>query len=194
MTSAAQMESNRLNAQRSTGPRSEPGKTRSSQNAVKHTFTGRLLVGLQYGPFKDDPEELQAFVNVVVAELGPIGAQEQAEALNIAGLYVRRARLVELEALAVSYGTKAQMLPPESPGQQERIVESELMRSAAEALSVDLFDRLPRYEAHLSRELDRGLARLGRLQEARLARESTLLGEVVEDVMPAGTWSQQGAA
>ena len=179
MTSAAQMESNRLNAQRSTGPRSEPGKTRSSQNAVKHAFTGRLLVGLQYGPFKDDPTELQRFVNVVVAELAPEGAREQAEALNIAGLYVRRARLVELEALALSHGTKAQMLPPESPGQPERIVESELMRSAAEALSVDLFERLPRYEAHLSRELDRGLARLGRLQEARLARESAIVGEVV---------------
>lgn len=196
MASAAQLEANRRNSQLSTGPRSDVGKARSSQNAVTHGFTGRLPVGLEYGPFKDNPEELQTFVNAIIAELAPRGPQEQAEALNIAGLYVRRGRLVELEALALAHGTNAQMLPPEHPGMPERIVETELMRAGAEALSVDLFDRLPRYEAHLSRELDRGLARLARLQEARVARESAIVGELVQatDVTNAGSWSQQGAA
>lgn len=46
------------------------------------------------------------------------------------------------------------------------------MRAGAEALSVDLFDGLPRYEGHLSRELDRGLGRYARLQEARRVKES----------------------
>ncbi len=53
MSSAAQLQANRRNAQQSTGPRTGAGKSRSSQNAVKHGFTGRLLVGLQYGPFAD---------------------------------------------------------------------------------------------------------------------------------------------
>lgn len=106
MTSAAQLESNSRNAPASTGPRSAAGKIRASQNAVRHGFTGRLLVGLEHGPFADDPADLQAFVEAVVAELAPSGAQERAEALNIAGLYVRRGRLVELEAMALAHATR----------------------------------------------------------------------------------------
>ncbi len=83
MTSAAQLEANRRNAQHSTGPRTGAGKARSSQNAVKHGFTGRLLVGLRYGPFADNPAELQEFIQSVLEELQPGSAQERAEALNI---------------------------------------------------------------------------------------------------------------
>jgi len=97
MSSAAQLQANRRNAQQSTGPKTGAGKARSSQNAVKHGFTGRLLVGLQYGPFADNPTELQEFIQAVLAELAPVTARERAEALNIVGLYVRRSRLVELE-------------------------------------------------------------------------------------------------
>lgn len=58
-------------AQHSTGPRTEEGKARSSQNADRHGFAGRLLVGLQYGPFADDRSDLQEFVDPVLAELAP---------------------------------------------------------------------------------------------------------------------------
>ena len=106
MSSAAQLQANRRNAQQSTGPRTGAGKARSSQNAVKHGFTGRLLVGLQYGPFADNPGELQEFIQAVLAELAPVTARERAEALNIVGLYVRRSRLVELEAMALAHATR----------------------------------------------------------------------------------------
>ncbi len=43
MTTAAQLEANRRNALRSTGPRTEQGKRRSSMNATRHGFTGRLV-------------------------------------------------------------------------------------------------------------------------------------------------------
>ncbi len=159
MTSAAQMEANRRNAQHSTGPRTSAGRSRSSQNALKHGFTGRLLVGLQYGPFADDPAELQEFIQAVLAELAPVTARERAEALNIVGLYVRRSRLVELEAMALAHATRTRMLPPAEPGGPARVIEEDLMLAGATALGADLFDRLPRYEGHLSRELDKSLAR-----------------------------------
>ena len=183
MTSTAQLESNRWNALRSTGPRSEQGKARSAQNANKHGFAGRLLVGLRYRPFADDPAELQAFVQAVLEELDPRGAQEQAEALNIAGLYVRRSRLVELEAmaLALAHGTRKRLLSPEGPGMPARVAQDDLTEAGANALSSDLFDRLPRYEGHLSRELDRSLARYAGLQEARRLKERAVEGELADE-------------
>src|SRR5260370_20644330 len=44
MSTVAQIEANRQNAQSSTGPTSEAGKQRSSQNATVHGFTGLSLV------------------------------------------------------------------------------------------------------------------------------------------------------
>ena len=41
-------------------------------------------------------------------------------------------------------------------------------RSAVRALRSPVFEHLPRYEAHLSRELDRCLARFRQLQSDRL--------------------------
>ena len=179
MTPAMQLEANRRNAQQSTGPKTGAGKARSSQNAVKHGFTGRLLVGLQYGPFADNPTELQEFIQAVLAELAPVTARERAEALNIVGLYVRRSRLVELEAMALAHATRTSMLPPAEPGGPPRMAEEDLMRAGATALGADLFDRLPRYEGHLNRELDKSLARYTRMRDARLFKEDAISGELV---------------
>jgi hypothetical protein len=177
VTTAARLETNRRNAQSSTGPRTAAGKAVSRQNAVKHGLSSRLAVAIPSGPFLEDAEEVQQFVEQVVAELDPQTAQEQAEALSIAGLYVRRRRLVEFETLALARSTEARIVRmPEGPSV---ITQPELERAGAAALTSDLLDRLPRYEAHLSRELDRSLARYRRLQGEREAKESAVLGEVV---------------
>jgi hypothetical protein len=178
LTTAAQLEANRRNALRSTGPRTPVGKGRSAMNATRHGFTGRLLVGLQHGPFADDPDELQEFIQAVLEELRPGSAQERAEALNIAGLYVRRARLVELEALALQLATRTG--PSGLPGLLAQPTDHDREQAGARALTPDLFDRLPRYEGHLSRELDRSLVRYRRLQEERKARDQAVLAEVVQ--------------
>ena len=180
MTSTVQWESNRRNALRSTGPRTADGKARSAQNATKHGLTGQLFVGLRFGLFADDPEELQAFVDQVMAELAPRTTQERSEALHIAGLLVRRSRLVEFEALALAHSTRAPVRPAAEPGGPSTIAESALTRAGADALSCDLFDRLPRYEGHLSRELDRSLARYARLQADPRGREQAIDGELVD--------------
>jgi hypothetical protein len=44
MSTSAQINANRENAQKSTGPTSEAGSARSSQNAVRHGLTGQTLV------------------------------------------------------------------------------------------------------------------------------------------------------
>ena len=44
MTSEKQLEANRANATRSTGPRSQTGKARSRLNAWKHGLSAKLLI------------------------------------------------------------------------------------------------------------------------------------------------------
>lgn len=169
MTTTAQIEANRANAQHSTGPKTAEGKARSSQNALKHTLRASASVAIPRGPFAESNERMIEFCAAVIDELDPRSLQERAEAENIAALYVRRARLVELEALALAGATRKNVLPPEAPGMPERIRFRDAEKAAADALSSDLLHQIPRYEGHLSRELDRALARYRGLQRERVA-------------------------
>ena len=72
-TSQKQIEANRRNAQRSTGPRTEEGKGRSSRNAVRHGVYGSP-VPVPRGPFREDPDEIAAAIAVTVAALKPNNA------------------------------------------------------------------------------------------------------------------------
>jgi len=106
VTTLAQIEANRRNSLLSTGPRTASGKARSAVNATKHGFTGRLAVAIPRGPFEEDADQIQEFITQVVRELAPVGLQERAEATQIAALYVRRHRLLELEAEALACATR----------------------------------------------------------------------------------------
>lgn len=97
-------------------------------------------------------------------------------------LYVRRSRLVELQAMALAHATLTTMLPPAEPGGPPRVAEEDLRRAGAMALGADLFNRLARYEGHLNRELDKSLPRYARLHDARLHQEDSITGELVPPV------------
>src|SRR5260370_6866478 len=55
MISEQQLEANRLNSQKSTGPRTPEGKARSKMNALKHGLTAEQIVLPN-----EDPEEYDA--------------------------------------------------------------------------------------------------------------------------------------
>ena len=89
-------ESNRANAQLSTGPRSEEGKARSSQNALKHGLTAQHLVV--------KPEEREAFEALQAhyqLEIAPQGALQQTlfDELVTAAWNLRRVGILEAESI-----------------------------------------------------------------------------------------------
>ena len=71
MASPAQLNANRLNAQRSTGPRSEEGKATSRFNALKHGIEARSLVIPG-----EDPAELEALALDYHNQFQPTGPLE----------------------------------------------------------------------------------------------------------------------
>jgi hypothetical protein len=92
MTSLRQIESNRLNALRSTGPKTETGKQRSSQNAVRHGLTTEAVIE----PL-EDPEDYKAFEQAVTADYDAETAVERELILRLASLLwrLRRSTLIE---------------------------------------------------------------------------------------------------
>ena len=56
MATAAQIEANRLNAQKSTGPKTERGKARAKLNAIAHGMTARTIMPVLP---QEDPKELE---------------------------------------------------------------------------------------------------------------------------------------
>jgi len=57
----AQVAANRSNVQRSTGPKTAEGRSRSSQNALRHGIYARQGVAVTCGPFEEDAVEVADF-------------------------------------------------------------------------------------------------------------------------------------
>jgi len=92
MSSELKIEANRANAQASTGPRTEEGKARSSQNARKHGLTAKQLA--------ITPEDREAFDEILAGhlhEINPSGQIEQTlfDELVAAAWNLRRIRILE---------------------------------------------------------------------------------------------------
>jgi len=98
MTSLRQIESNRRNALRSTGPKTEAGKQRSSKDAVRHGLAAETVIE----PL-EDPEDYKAFEQAVTADYDAETAVERELILRLASLLwrLRRSTLIETGLLQV---------------------------------------------------------------------------------------------
>jgi hypothetical protein len=96
MTTPAQIEANRRNAQLSTGPKTPEGKAASSMNAVKYGILARqLLVQGEY--VRESPEEFHSFWTEHHEQLAPVGPLEEMLVDQIVALNwrMRRVRAAE---------------------------------------------------------------------------------------------------
>src|SRR5437764_7000273 len=92
MTSYKQIEANRRNARRSTGPITAEGKLRSRQNAVRHGLTAETVIGAL-----EDAEDYKAFEAAVIADYDAQSAVERELVLRLASLLWRLRRATTME-------------------------------------------------------------------------------------------------
>jgi len=94
MATAAQIEGNRRNAQRSTGPKTDGGKARARRNALKH---GMAALTIMPSLPQEDPQQLEERTDRYTNDLQPRNAVEYdlaAQAARLA-LAIERAERIE---------------------------------------------------------------------------------------------------
>src|ERR1019366_2942602 len=104
MTTFRQIEANRRNATKSTGPVTEEGKQRSRCNAVRHGLTAETVIGAL-----EDADDYQAFEAAIVADYDAQSAVERELVLRLASLLWRLRRATTMET-----GLFARQIQPDS--------------------------------------------------------------------------------
>jgi hypothetical protein len=92
MTSLKQIEANRRNSLKSTGPKTDAGKQASRCNAVRHGLTAETVIGAL-----EDAEDYKAFEAAVTADYDAQSAVERELVLRLASLLWRLRRATTIE-------------------------------------------------------------------------------------------------
>ena len=92
MSTLRQIEANRRNAHKSTGPTTEAGKRRSRRNALRHGLTAEAVIEVL-----EDPKDYEAFEKSVIADFDAQTAVERELVLRLANLLWRLRRAIATE-------------------------------------------------------------------------------------------------
>lgn len=92
MATIKQLHANRLNALKSTGPRTEEGKLKSRLNAVRHGLTAETVIAAL-----EDAEDYKAFEQKIAADYSPTTAIGQELVARLASVLWRLRRSTRIE-------------------------------------------------------------------------------------------------
>ena len=148
-TSPRRVETNRRNAQKSTGPRTEEGRKVSRLNASRHYLTGQVRI-LPHA----ERSAVEAWCRPVINSLAPVGESENQIAPDIAEGHWRLAR------------TRAT---------EDNLYAGHIAAALAQPAAV--FNTLSRTEQRIQRALDRNYKILATVQKKRRALEEKALEE-----------------
>ena len=186
MASAKQIEANRRNSLKSTGPNTEAGKRASSLNAYRHGLTGQL--------FLMTPAEAEAherYMTLMLQDLKPVGAMEETLARSIADSHWRlnRAVIIENNIFAAEAFDDETIAARDaaSRGVESRFNDVNRCRSAVTSFLHDprRFQLLTIYEARIHRKAQADLRQLRELQAARRLAEDTPVRPATQPQPPA---------
>jgi len=159
MSSNAQIAANQANAQLSTGPTSDTGKSKSSLNALKTGLTGRtvLLPG-------DDAALYAAHITEFVKRYEPAADEERNLVQSLADTDWRLLRIPALEMgiYAVGRLELAELFPNEDESVRKHLIEAKVFLVYQRQLN-----NLSIQEGRLRRQREKDTAALRELQEMR---------------------------
>ena len=155
-------EINRLNASKSSGPRTERGKQRSRLNAVKHNLSGQHLI-LQ----ESEVEAYNRMSASMLNDLNPKTEPERQIAQKIIDINFRLNRLTAIENNLFTFGLTAN----EKDNDNDDRIEIMGAQTRAWTERAGTFDVIGRYEARLSRKLLQYQKEFERLQTVRKDQE-----------------------
>jgi hypothetical protein len=141
------LEANRRNAQLSTGPKTQSGKSLSRRNALKHgILTAALLI--KRGESGEDRAEFEELLKDLQENLQPVGTLEEMLVEDIAVARWRRLRALRWEAA-------------------EAITDDRVLEEGSTLMFTNYLDRVLRYETSIQRQYGYAINQLERLQRAR---------------------------
>ena len=153
MTSFRQIEANRRNALKSTGPNTEEGKGHSRRNAIRHGLCAETVIEMV-----EDTEDYRGFEAAVIADYDAQTAVERELVLRLASLLwrLRRATSIETHLLRI----QAEILPDRrdqrhSQGQPEWGVRFRVLEPTIPLRNDDWNDNNPEQADELCNRADR---------------------------------------
>jgi hypothetical protein len=160
MISEKQLEANRRNARRSTGPTTAEGKERSSRNNLRHGLTGQITVLPS-----EDREAHDLFCNRLIQCLNPENPMEEQSANSIAEDSWRLNRVTAIETNIFALGRD----------RERREFQCALKDAETFLDQARNFQLLSLYEQRINRNLQRNLKQLRELRAERREQEHTRL-------------------
>jgi hypothetical protein len=181
LTTAKQIEANRMNAQRSTGPKSPEGKALSRMNAVTHglTATLALLPG-------EDPQEYHELLETLRKRYSVADKLQEMLVTRAANLMWRLRRVGYFESGLIAWAQRPDLLKDETASRMKLFktpsrlplrdstkpqgdIDLNDFHRAGRAMDKlfnqgDVLNKLIRYEQTLARQLDQTLTRLQMLR------------------------------
>jgi hypothetical protein len=143
MTSLRQIEANRRNSEKSTGPKTEAGKQRSRRNALRHGLCAETVVDIL-----EDGDDYKAFEAAIIADYDAQTTVERELVLRLASLMwrIRRATSIETELLSIQAEILRDRRSCSDPSGQSEHPENVLYRVLKSAIPQPL--RTPGEGAH----------------------------------------------
>jgi hypothetical protein len=162
MVSEKQLEANRRNAQKSTGPKTAEGKSNSSRNNLRHGLTGQISLLPT-----EDREAHDAFCNELIESFNPETPMELQLAQSIAedSWRLNRARAIENNMFALGHD------------HERREAQIALADAATFQTQANAFNLLSIYEQRINRNLQRNMKLLYDLQAERKAHHKQAMEE-----------------
>jgi hypothetical protein len=163
-TSEKQIAANQANAQKSTGPTSPEGKSRSRMNGMRHNLTGQAFLmteedRIAYDAFSKPYIEALQPANPIETQLAQVLAQEN-HRLN-------RIHAIEENTFALGhFGRPGAKIDAEHPE-----VHHALTQAVVFATEGKTFQNLSLYEQRLTRSIHKNMQLLLELQDRRKAEE-----------------------